>query len=723
MSSLARFVAKHRRGVVTAWVATLIALAASLLAAGTAFSDTSEVPESEATEALAVLNGGTASGTTSGTIVWQSTDIDILDDTLVAQMSQMLSEVAAVDGVTAIMSPYDDTVQGAVNPEVDTAYATVLATSDLARDDVEEIVDAYRSDDLQIEIGGPALELIPSVDGVAESLGMVVALLLLFALFRAKRAAVLPLVTGVVGVASSLLAVMLASHVFDIPDDAITMGALIGLGVGVDYSLFIVHRHRAALASGKSVVASLTEALNSSGRAVIFAGATVMLALVFMFILGLPILTSMAICAAVTVLFTVATALTMLPALLAMLGTKVLSKSHREELAVRGSIAPPARRRWNAWFDRVLRRPVVSIVAVLLVAGAAAGPLAQIHIGRADASADAAGTENRAYFDLISQGFGDGFDATVIVVAETADAASQSAFSALTSEISQLDGVVAVTPAAAADGVSAAYVTPATTAQDEATEDIVTAIRDELAPAASAGSSLTVYVTGATAINMDIASTLLGNLPLYLAVISALGFLLLAVGFRSIVVPLTGVVTNLISIAVGIGAAVAIFQYGWGIDLFGLGGGAPIIYLIPVLVAGLVFGLAMDYQVFLVSRMHEERERYGDHQRAIRKGGSESATVIAVAALIMASVFVSFAFSGDRIIAAMGVGLAVSVLFDAFLVRLVLVPALLAAIGRRTWSYPGWAEAITPRVSLEAPAEIVVADHDRHESAAPAAAR
>ncbi len=717
MSTLARFVATHRRGVVTTWITALIALAASLLAVGTAFSDTSEVPESEATLALAVLNGGTASDATSGTIVWQSSGVSVTDAGLVAQMSQMLSQVAAVDGVTSVASPYDDDVQGAINPEAGTAYATVIATSDLARDDVEQVVDDYRTANLQIEIGGPALELVPNVDGVAESLGMVVALLLLFALFRAKRAALLPLATGVVGVASSLLAVMLASHVFDIPDDAITMGALIGLGVGIDYSLFIVHRHRAALMSGKSVVNSLAEALNSSGRAVVFAGATVMLALIGMFILGLPILTSMAICAAVTVLFTVATALTLLPALLAMLGTKVLSKAQREELAIRGAIAPPARRRWNAWFTRVLRRPVLSIVAVLLIAGAVAGPIAQIHIGRADASADAVGTENRAYFNLISAGFGNGFDATIIVVAETPDSASQAAFTAMVDETSQLDDVVAVTPAPAPAGVSAAYVTPSTTAQDEHTEAIVTAIRDELAPAASAGTAMSVYVTGATAINMDIASTLLGNLPLYLAVISLLGFLLLAMGFRSVVVPLTGVLTNLISIVVGIGAAVAIFQYGWGVDLFGLGAGAPIIYLIPVLVAGLVFGLAMDYQVFLVSRMHEERERLGDHQRALRSGGSESATVIAIAALIMASVFISFAFSGDRIIAAMGIGLAVSVLFDAFLVRLVLVPALLAAIGRRTWSYPGWAERITPNVSLEAPAVSVFEPREAREPA------
>lgn len=706
MSSLARFVAVHRRGVVTAWITALIALAGWLLVAGTAFSDTSEVPESEATQALAVLNGGTASDATSGTIVWKSTDTDITDSSLVASMSRMLEQVSSLTGVTTVVSPYDQAVAGAVSPDENTAYATVVATSDLSRDDVAQIVSGYETDTLQIEIGGPALELIPSVDGVAESLGMLVALLLLFALFRAKRAALLPLATGVVGVASSLLAVMLASHVLDIPDDAITMGALIGLGVGIDYSLFIVHRHRSALMSGKTVVDSLAEALSSSGRAVIFAGATVMLALVGMFILGLPILTSMAICAAVTVLFTVGTALTLLPSLLAMLGTKALSRTQREELRIRGSIAPPARRRWNAWFSRVLRRPVVSIVAVLLVAGAIAGPLAQIHIGRADASADAAGTENREYFELVSAAFGDGFNATIIIVAETPDSASEGAFTELVADTAALDGVVMVTPAAAPEGVSAAYVTPSTTAQAEDTEAIVTAIRTELAPRESKGTAMHVYVSGATAINMDIASTLLGNLPLYLLVISSLGFLLLAVGFRSLVVPLTGVVTNLISIAVGIGAAVAIFQYGWGIELFGLGAGAPIIYLIPVLVAGLVFGLAMDYQVFLVSRMHEERERFGEHQRAIRVGGRESATVIAIAALIMASVFVSFAFSGDRIVAAMGVGLAVAVLFDAFLVRLVLVPALLAAIGRRTWAYPSWAERITPNASLEAPAEI-----------------
>jgi len=714
MSQLARWIVAHRRGVVTSWIAAIVGLAGLLVVAGTDFSSSTDIPPSEAKTGIELLAQMGATHTDSGTVVWKTTGAAISDPAVIADVNDMLAELESLPGVVAVSSPYAEGASAQMNADQHTAYTSVVTTSDVSLDAVSEVVHSLDSPTLQAELGGNAFTTVPGGKHGAEGVGMIAALILLYVMFRAKRVAALPLVTGVAGVASSLLAVMLASHVMTIPDAAITMGALIGLGVGIDYSLFIVNRFRKALMTGKPVVEAIAESLNSSGRAVIFAGATVILALASMFLLGMPILTAMALCAAVTVLLTVISALTLLPALLSTLGLKALSKAQREELAAYGSVAVAPHRRSLAWVDAVRRRPVAFAGAAVGLILVLATPVLSMHIGRADASADSVGTPGRSYYDMMAPAFGAGFDATVVVVASTPDSEAGAAFESLVSRLSGIEGVVAVNAAPWHQGqaVAVAALVPATSAQAVATEDIVKTIREDLAPAAGSGTDLSVYVTGTTAANMDIAGTLLGNLPLYLAVISVLGFALLAAGFRSIMVPLIGVVTNLFSIAVGIGAAVAVFQFGWGSWLFGVGGGAPIIYLIPVLVAGVVFGLAMDYQVFLVSRMHEEWVHTRDHARAVRVGMSDTAPVIATAALIMISVFASFAFSGDRIVSAFGVGLAVAVALDAFVVRLTLVPALIRLLGTRTWSYPGWAEAITPQLSLEGEGETVVGLED-----------
>lgn len=714
MSQLAHWIVAHRRGVVTSWIAAIFGLAGLLAVTGTAFSSSTDIPPSEAKTGIDLLAAAGTTDTVSGTVVWKSTGANISDPAVIADIDAMLADLEALPGVVSVSSPYAEGAGFQISSAENTAYATVATTSEMSLDAVSDVVHSVDAPTLQAELGGTAFTTVPGGKHGAEGVGMIAALILLYVMFRAKRVAALPLVTGVAAVASSLLAVMLASHMLTIPDAAITMGALIGLGVGIDYSLFIVNRYRKALMAGKPVVGAITESLNSSGRAVIFAGATVVIALASMFLLGMPVLTAMALCAAVTVVFTVFSALTLLPALLSILGVKALSKAQREELATYGSVAVAPHRRSLAWVEAVRRRPVMFAGAAIGLILVLATPVLSMHIGRADASADSNGTPGKSYYDLIAPAFGAGFDATVVVVASTPDAAAGAAFESLVSELSRVDGVVAVNAAPWQQGQELAVVAvvPSTSAQEVGTEDIVNTIRQDLAPAVESGTDLSIYVTGTTAANMDIAGTLLGNLPLYLVVISVLGFALLAAGFRSLMVPLIGVVTNLFSIAVGIGAAVAVFQFGWGSSLFGVGGGAPIIYLIPVLVAGVVFGLAMDYQVFLVSRMHEEWVRTGDHARAVRVGLSDTAPVIATAALIMISVFASFAFSGDRIVSAFGVGLAVAVALDAFVVRLTLVPALLRLLGTRTWSYPEWAEVITPQLSLEGDDEIVFESDD-----------
>ncbi|WP_448630611.1 MMPL family transporter [Cellulomonas soli] len=352
--------------------------------------------------------------------------------------------------------------------------------------------------------------------------------------------------------------------------------------------------------------------------------------------------------------------------------------------------------------------PRRTALAALLLIVTLALPFASMRVGNADASSDPAGSPTRAYADLIGPAFGEGFDATLVLAARTPDAASAQAFTDLVAALPDVDGVAVVQAAPLQDGqsIAVAAVVPTTSAQTQETQDLVNSLRDEVIPAAADGTALQVYVGGETATNIDLSQALMGRLPLYLGLIALLGFVLLAMAFRSVLVPLVGAITNLATICVGLGVITAIFQLGWGSQLLGVGSGAPIMYIVPVLIVGVMFGLSMDYQVFLVSRMHEEWTHTRDNARAVRVGVSETGRVIGAAATIMLCVFASFGFSGERIVSAIGIGMALAVLVDAFVVRLTLVPALMHLIGSRNWAYPRWAERITPRVSIEGPSEV-----------------
>ncbi|WP_201308866.1 MMPL family transporter [Puerhibacterium puerhi] len=403
-------------------------------------------------------------------------------------------------------------------------------------------------------------------------------------------------------------------------------------------------------------------------------------------------------------MFTVLAAITLLPALLGMLGDKVLSKKQRRQRAM-GLILPEttAGSLWARWAQLPLKAPRTTAVVALALLAALAAPALSMRVGNSDASSDPAGSPTREYYDLMAPAFGEGVDAGLVLVAEVPDAAAATAFNHLAAQLPDVAGVASVqaAPAEAGQPVAIAAVVPTTSAQTAETQDLVDALRTDVIPAAESGTGLQVYVGGETATNVDIAEALMGKLPLYLGLVALLGFVLLVVAFRSILVPLVGALTNLLTLAVGLGAITAIFQLGWGSGLLGVGSGAPIMYIVPVIIVGVMFGLSMDYQVFLVSRMHEEWVHTRDNARAVRVGVAETGRVIATAATIMLAVFASFGFSGERIVSAIGIGLAIAVLVDAFLVRLTLVPALMRLLGKRNWSYPRWADRITPHLSVE----------------------
>lgn len=710
MSALASWCFRRRRAVLAGWILALVALASAVVGLGASFSSDVTLPDSESSTAYALLAEAQpgATDTESGRIVWRSAG-DAIDAPAVAtSASAMLEAVAAEPGVAAVVSPYTDAGAAQLDVATNTAYATVTVTDEADLDRLRAVAEQFGGAGIEVALGGQAFTELPSPSPGMEAIGILAALVVLLLTFRSRWAAVLPILTGLVGVGASLLVVLLATNVVDLPEESITMASMIGLGVGIDYALFILYRYRKALLSGTPVRGAITRAVDTSGRAVVFAGLTVVIALVGMVVVQLSMLTAMALAAAVAVLFTVLTAVTLLPALLGMLGTKVLSARQRAALAA-GEPLPHAAQglRASGWSARVMRSPAPIALAGLAVLAALAAPALSLRVGNADSSADPAGSNGRNYAEMMAPAFGEGVDATLVLVARTPDDASARAFEALVAQLPSVADVAAVQSAPVEQGqtVAVAAVTPASSAQTESTQELVAELREEIVPAAQGGTDLEVYVGGETASNIDLADALMSKLPLYLGLVAVLGFVLLAVAFRSVVVPLLGALSNLLTIAVGLGVVTAVFQFGWGSELLGVGSAAPIMWIIPVILTGVMFGLSMDYQVFLVSRMHEEWTHTRDNRRAVRVGLRETTQVIVTAATIMFCVFASFGFAGQRIVAAMGVGLALAVVADAFVVRLAVMPALMRLIGRHTWSYPRWAERITPHLSVEGAAE------------------
>jgi RND superfamily putative drug exporter len=679
----------------------LVALGGVVGAAGSSFSDSTSLPASDSATAYSLLAraGSDAAKVSTGTIVWDTRSGSALSPAARSRIAPMLASVAKVEGVKGVISPFTAAGAKQVSADARTAYATVVFTSDSHEAAAAKLAQAAASSQLDVQVGGAAFTKI-SPGGASEVIGILAALLILILVFRSIWAAVLPIITGVAGVGLSSLAVILLSHVITLPSVAPELGALIGLGVGIDYALFIVNRHRKALQQGADLTDAVTTALNTSGRAVLFAGGTVVVALLGLVILNVGFLTGLGIAAAVTVILTVMAAVTLLPALLATMGRRVLRKSER---AATGS---PARRSvWARWARLVERRPVVAAVLAVAVLGALAVPALTIRLGAADDSSAPTGTSARSYYDTMADAFGKGFDAQLLLVAQTPDSHARAAWAILTRELPEVKGIASASPpeAVSGDSLSTIQVVPTAAAQDQATSDLVRTLRSGILPRAEAGTDLRVYVGGTTATNIDFANALTSKLPLFLAIIAVFGFLLLTLAFRSLLVPAIGAIGNLLTIAVALGSTVALFQWGWGQPLFGIGGPAPLEYIVAILIVGVVFGLSMDYHVFLVSRMHERWTQTGDNRRAVTSGAADTGGVIVTAAAIMACVFAAFGLAGVRTIAEFGVGLAVAVLADAFLLRMTAIPALMHLIGRRNWAIPSWLDRALPHVSVENP--------------------
>jgi RND superfamily putative drug exporter len=710
MAAIARWCFRHRLAVVILWVLAVVGIGVGESIAGTAYSNNFALPGTESTKALKLLQSSfPAQAGEQDTIVWRVTQGSVRDPQVRSRMTAVLDQVRRSPMVGGVAGPYDPNGGMRISADGRTAYATVTFTKagpEIDKTDVQKVVDlatAARTSGLEVELGGNAIQqLNQTATSSSELIGIAAAAVVLLIAFGSLLAMLLPVGVAVLSLVAATMSIGLLSHVISIFSLAPTIAALIGLGVGIDYALFIVTRHRDGLKAGMPVEESAVRALNTSGRAVIFAGGTVCVALLGLLVLGLSFLNGIGISAAVMVVVTVAASITLLPALLGFIGMRVLSRRERRALDENGPREVHTSGPWARWSRFVARRPRLLAPLALLIIAVLVVPTFSLRLGSSDQGNDPQGTTTRKAYDLLADGFGPGFNGPLQLVAELKSPADGQAFTALTDALRHTPGIASAQPLPTAPGatVGIMMVYPTTAPQDAATSDLIKHVRTTTVPDAEAGTTMHVYVGGQTAIFDDFADVLTGKLPLFVAVIVGLGFLLLLLAFRSLLVPLTAAVMNLLAAGASFGVVVAVFQWGWGEPL-GLGKAGPVEAFLPVMMLAILFGLSMDYQVFLVSRMHEEWVHTHHNRRAVTVGQASTGRVITAAATIMICVFVAFVFGGQRTIAEFGIGLASAVFLDAFILRTVLVPALMHVFGPANWWLPGWLDRRLPHLAVE----------------------
>jgi RND superfamily putative drug exporter len=709
MAALARWCFTRRVWVLVAWLALLVILGLAGRAAGAVYSDSLTLPGTGSTAALTILEKAfPGHAGDQDTIVWRADSGSVDAPAVRTRITAMLGKVAAAPAVASVISPYSAGGGAQVSRNGQIAYATVvfdapqasLPVPDVTR--VVSLAEAARAPGVQVDIGGPAVEnaLRPSV-GISAAVGVVAAAVVLFIAFGSLLSVLLPLIIAIAALVSGLMTVDIFSHAVSIPSAGPTLGILIGLGVGIDYALFIVTRHRSNLKAGMSPKDAAVRALNTSGRAVLFAGTTVCIALLGMLVLRISYISGLGIAAAITVLFTVAATATLLPALLGFLGMRVLSRRERRRLAADGPAEPGTAGWWTRLAAFVQRHPAPLAAAATVVMLVLAIPVLSLRLGTSDAANDPTSTTTHQAYELLADGFGPGFNGPLQVVGTTSSPADSAAFTRLAGTLKTVPGIAVVSAPVPGDGASLISVIPTTSPEAKATSTLISQLRGTVIPAAEHGTTLRVYVGGVTAVNGDFAAVIGPKLLVFIAVILVLGFLLLMLAFRSLLIPAVAAVMNLLAAAASFGVLVAVFQYGWGLRLLNLGKAGPVESFVPVLMLAVLFGLSMDYEVFLVSRIREEWAAAGDNHRAVRTGQATTGRVIIAAATIMILVFSAFILSGQQAIGEIGIGLAGAVLLDAFLLRTLLVPALMHLAGRANWWLPGWLDRMLPHLSIE----------------------
>jgi putative drug exporter of the RND superfamily len=760
LKRLAEVCFRRRRRVLLVWVLGIVVLGAVMGAVGSGYRSDFTLPDVESKRGIDILDdqfGGQGAGQV-GNIVFVA-ERGVEDPEVRAVMEPFLAEVAEIDGVQSLESPYDPGNEDQISQRGDDAgriaYAEFEAPSDASFDETVAIGDDIRAampavEGLRIELGGSSFAEfeVPS----SEALGIGFAIIILIIAFGSVLAMGLPISVALAGIVSGSIVTGLLSQVVDMPDFTSTIGIMIGLGVGIDYALFIVTRFRENLHKGHGIEESTLIAMNTAGRAVVFAGSTVVISLLGLLIMQLTFISGMAIGMAVVVALTLLASLTLLPALLGFAGERV-ELTRRRGLIAAGLIAValigvglgvpalivvtlpvaavvllasfavsslrkpvltrqrrPLRETLSYRWSRVIQhRPWTAVLAGVTALVLLAVPILGLRLGFSDEGNYPENTTTRQAYDLLADGFGPGFNGPLSLASEVPPGTDPAALQAVTDAIAADPGVAFVSdPITNDDAAPTAVlwrVTPTTAPQDAATTDLVNRLRDDVIPAATSGTGLDVAVAGGVAVGVDFTDYLSARLPYLFAAVLGLSFLLLMVVFRSLLVPLKAVIMNLLSIGAAYGIVVAVFQWGWGASLLGIEG-APIEPFVPMMLFAIVFGLSMDYEVFLLSRVREEWDRTGNSRTSVADGLASTARVITAAAAIMVVVFGSFLGESDRVVKLFGLGLSMAVLIDATIVRMLLVPATMELLGDRNWWIPRWLNRILPRVHIEAPPDL-----------------
>jgi putative drug exporter of the RND superfamily len=699
MLRLTRWTIAHRRIVVVSWIVLTIGLYALSNVLGSRSATNLSLAGTDSQRAVDLLQSRfPARAGDSDQIVFHTRSGKLTDASVRAAIEPLLARVATLPHVTGVVSPYQAGTN-AISKAGTIGFATVefdQSANDLPKAAVKRAIktaESGRSAALQVELGGDAIEQAQNAGpSSATAIGLAAAIVVLLFTFGSVLAMGLPIVTALFGLGAGLAVIGLGSHLVDMADFSTELALMIGLGVGIDYALFIVTRFRSAFReNGGDVEAAVELAMNTSGRAVLFAGATVVIALLGLLTLGVSLLYGAAIAAALGVLFVLAASLTLLPALLRFAGRRI-GRSRRAR------VREPRAGFWLRWVGAIQRRPVWAAVGSTALLLLLASPALGLRLGQTDAGNDPTKQTTRRAYDLLATGFGKGFNGPLLLAVRLPRTGETAGLARLTATLRNTPGIssVAKPQLNPARNTAAITVYPTTSPQSAETTSMVKRLRTQVLPA----SGLAVAVGGATATQVDFAHVLGTKLPLFIGVVVLLSALLLLVVFRSLLIPLQAAVMNLLSIGAALGVVQAIFQRGWLADLIGVQPG-PISAFVPVMVFAIVFGLSMDYEVFLVSRIHEEWQQRGDASAAVREGLANTGRVITAAAAVMIAVFVSFALGDMLILKLFGIALATAVFLDAIVIRSILLPAVLELLGRSTWAFPSWVDRRLPRLALE----------------------
>ena len=707
---LAKFCVRHRLVTIGVWLLVTIVLVGVSHRLGENTNDNLSLPGTDsqhATDTLTHSFPDQANGTSP--IVLHATQGKLTESKYASAVDEAAADVAKAPHVASVVSPLSPEGASALSKDKTTGYLSVtLAVSpgSLSVSEAQTIIDAAspaRAAGLEVETGGQLGQKVSKTSTESsELIGIVAAMVILTFTFGTVVSMLLPILNAVLALLSTLAIIRLLGHVTSVPTVAPTLATMIGLGVGIDYALFIVTRHLRGLDEGLDVHESISRAAATSGGAVFFAGCTVTIALVSLAVAKIPLVTTMGLMAGIAVVVAVLAALTLMPALVATAGPHINSLRVRQP----PTVAQSKQGAWAKWAADIAKHPALAGLAALAILLPLTIPLLSLSLGQEDVAALSTSTTARRAYDLISENFGPGVNGPLIVAVKLgtpAKSATDPRLATLQKDVSSTKGVAALTPIQIDKAGTAAYFNAIATTgpAEKATQELVEQLRSSVIPSAEKGTDMHADVGGSTAGNIDLATQISDKLPLQILVVIALSFVLLILAFRTVVVPPQAALMNLLSIGASYGVLTAVFQYGWLSGLIGLSGPVPIVSYVPLFMFAILFGLSMDYEVFLVSQIEEHVHAGEDNRGSVVSGLVTSARVITAAAMIMVFVFGSFVLNGSPTIKQFGVGLAVAVILDSTVVRCLLVPALMILMGRFNWYMPGWLDRVTPHLNIE----------------------